>query len=125
MNSSKFTPVAARQKRTSTAPLSARTFLRLLSSTKKSLGNCIAHQSADHYSFLLFLLLFFLFFFLFIITSRIAVAAETFLIEANARGAEFGKPVHCFVVGLGLGVWARHPVQSQLYVDEFGKALVS
>ncbi len=36
---------------------------------------------------------------------RIKIAAETFLLEANARGREFDKDVHAFIVGLGLGVW--------------------
>lgn len=42
---------------------------------------------------------------------RIKTSAETFLIEANKRGEEWGKKVHVFVVGLGLGVWQISALQ--------------
>ena len=36
---------------------------------------------------------------------RIAISAETYLLEANERGKFKNLQVHAVVVGLGLGVW--------------------
>ena len=36
---------------------------------------------------------------------RIAISAETYLLEANERGKFKNSKVHVVVVGLGLGVW--------------------
>ena len=36
---------------------------------------------------------------------RIAISAETYLLEANERGKFKNLKVHAVVVGLGLGVW--------------------
>ena len=36
---------------------------------------------------------------------RIAISAETYLLEANERGKFKNLKIHAVVVGLGLGVW--------------------
>jgi hypothetical protein len=48
---------------------------------------------------------------------RIEVGLEMFLLEADARGREAGKPVHAFVVGLGLGVWQMESRQKPAYIE--------
>ena len=40
-----------------------------------------------------------------IYSQRIAITAETYLLEANQRGILKNLEVHVIVVGLGLGVW--------------------
>ena len=40
-----------------------------------------------------------------IYSQRIAITAETYLLEANQRGGIRNLDVHVIVVGLGLGVW--------------------
>ena len=40
-----------------------------------------------------------------IYSQRIAITAETYLLEANQRGSVKNLEVHVIVVGLGLGVW--------------------
>ncbi len=56
---------------------------------------------------------------------RIRTSAETFLLEANARGAEAGRRVYAQVTGLGLGVWlfsAR--AQREAYIRAFQEAVL-
>jgi len=48
---------------------------------------------------------------------RIGLTLETFLLEAESRGAEVGRKVHAFVVGLGLGVWQYSQRQTSVYMD--------
>ena len=52
-----------------------------------------------------------------IYSQRIAITAETYLLEANQRGSLKNLEVHVIVVGLGLGVWElnEHQVNRLLY----------
>ena len=54
---------------------------------------------------------------------RMKISFETYLIEANARGAAAGKRVFCHVVGLGLGVWQFDQSQTKLYLEAFKETL--
>ena len=55
---------------------------------------------------------------------RIEISAETFLIEANARGGEMNKGIYAKAVGLGLGVWMKFPdIQRQIYLQAFQNVL--
>lgn len=45
---------------------------------------------------------------------RMALVIEPFLHDANYRAQTANKKAYCHVVGLGLGVWQIHPIQTQL-----------
>ena len=49
---------------------------------------------------------------------RIAISAETYLLEANERGKFKNSKVHVVVVGLGLGVWQICAQQVCLFLCE-------
>ena len=49
---------------------------------------------------------------------RIAISAETYLLEANERGKFKNLKVHAVVVGLGLGVWQICSQQVCLFLSE-------
>ncbi|KAI0197589.1 hypothetical protein F4808DRAFT_452497 [Astrocystis sublimbata] len=51
--------------------------------------------------------------------ARIRVTAEILLFEASRRARDAGKKAHVYIVGLGLGVWAKDPSQLRLYVEAF------
>ncbi|KAJ2988309.1 hypothetical protein NUW58_g4044 [Xylaria curta] len=51
--------------------------------------------------------------------ARIRITADILFIEANQRAKAVGKKAYVYIVGLGLGVWARDPEQSRLYVLAF------
>ena len=52
---------------------------------------------------------------------RMKAIVETFLLEADSRGAEAGKKVFCHIVGLGMGKWKPaglpNHVQSTISID--------
>ncbi|CAB3226178.1 unnamed protein product [Arctia plantaginis] len=50
---------------------------------------------------------------------RIAVLAETVLLEADSRAREEEKPAYVNVIGCGLGVWMISPHQLDVYVLTF------
>lgn len=56
---------------------------------------------------------------------RIQLSAETFLLEADARGEEASREVYCHAVGLGLGVWQVHPIQNALFLEAWSRALTN
>lgn len=55
--------------------------------------------------------------------ARIRITVDILLLEANARGKQAGRKAHTYVVGLGLGVWQRHPMQASWYIQTFAEAL--
>lgn len=55
--------------------------------------------------------------------ARIRIAADMFLLEADARAGAAGKKAWAYVVGLGLGVWQHHHQQSEWYVAAFGESI--
>lgn len=55
--------------------------------------------------------------------ARIRVTAEILLLEAATRARTAGREAYVFAVGLGLGVWAAHASQPQLYVEAFAEVL--
>lgn len=55
--------------------------------------------------------------------ARMRVTAEILLLEAGARARAAGRQAYVFAVGLGLGVWAVHCIQAQLYVEAFADVL--
>ncbi|PSN39812.1 hypothetical protein C0J52_13618, partial [Blattella germanica] len=58
-----------------------------------------------------------------IYAKRIAIAAETLLLEAESRAAAENKKAYVHVVGLGLGVWLISTHQDQVYLDAFALCL--
>jgi len=54
---------------------------------------------------------------------RIQTSVETFILEAERRGATENCPVHVHVVGLGLGVWQYLPDQEMYYLKAFENGL--
>eukprot|EP00038_Savillea_parva_P029444 m.71200 g.71200 ORF g.71200 m.71200 type:complete len:657 (-) comp8692_c0_seq1:231-2201(-) len=51
--------------------------------------------------------------------TRCEALAETFLCDANDRARRQGTTALCRVVGLGLGVWAVHPLQTPELVNAY------
>ncbi|KAI0449973.1 hypothetical protein F5B21DRAFT_492626 [Xylaria acuta] len=51
--------------------------------------------------------------------ARIRITADILFVEASRRARDVGKKAYVYVVGLGLGVWAVDPNQTQLYVQAF------
>eukprot|EP01124_Arcella_intermedia_P029640 TRINITY_DN631_c0_g1_i1.p1 TRINITY_DN631_c0_g1~~TRINITY_DN631_c0_g1_i1.p1 ORF type:complete len:692 (+),score=142.09 TRINITY_DN631_c0_g1_i1:64-2139(+) len=54
---------------------------------------------------------------------RIRISIETFLLEANARGAEYAKKVYVHVVGLGLGVWEYCSNQGKWMIEVYHEVI--
>ena len=50
---------------------------------------------------------------------RMRMVLEPFVFDANQRGANQNKQVYCHVVGLGLGVWQKSPVQEKLMLQVY------
>jgi len=54
---------------------------------------------------------------------RIRLVVEPFLLDAHARGVQQGKKVYVHTVGLGLGVWQKHPAQASLMVQVYAETI--
>ena len=96
-------PVLIKFKETSKVPISKRSIEELFMSFYKSNKNIIEDSSQSKYSKETFsnskkfnTITY---------QKRIAISAETFLLEANERGKSKNTDVHVIIVGLGLGVW--------------------
>jgi len=55
--------------------------------------------------------------------ARCEVTAEMFLAEANERAKAKGAKAYCHIAGLGLGVWAVHPRQSQIQMNAYSTSI--
>ncbi|KAJ9582648.1 hypothetical protein L9F63_023026, partial [Diploptera punctata] len=58
-----------------------------------------------------------------IYSKRIGIAAETFLLEAEARAAAENKKAYVHVVGVGLGAWMVSKHQEKVFLDTYAKCL--
>jgi len=56
---------------------------------------------------------------------RMRIAADTFLADANARGASLQRLVYGHLVGLGLGVWQVSDAQAEVVVEVYAESLHS
>ena len=50
---------------------------------------------------------------------RIKMTIEPFLLHANQCGIEGSKKVYCHIVGLGLSVWLKSPIQAKLMLEVY------
>ncbi|KAH7036397.1 hypothetical protein B0J12DRAFT_713364 [Macrophomina phaseolina] len=55
--------------------------------------------------------------------ARLRVSFELLLLEAEARAKAVGRDAVVHVVGLGLGVWRKLDVQTELYIEAFAECL--
>ncbi len=54
---------------------------------------------------------------------RMRVSIDTFLFEANRRGREAGKKAYVVLTGLGLGMWMKTKLQTDLLIEAHAEAL--
>ncbi len=54
---------------------------------------------------------------------RMKMVIEPFLVDANERGSNQDKKVYCHIVGLGLGVWQKTPLQAKLMLEVYAEVL--
>ena len=54
---------------------------------------------------------------------RMKMVIAPFLVDAHERGKNQGKKVYCHVVGLGLGVWQKTPLQAKLMLEVYAEVL--
>jgi hypothetical protein len=54
---------------------------------------------------------------------RLRISVEAFLLEANGRAGDAGTRAYAHAVGLGLGVWAIDPRQTEIMVEVYAEVL--
>ncbi|KAI8956440.1 hypothetical protein F5Y11DRAFT_211050 [Daldinia sp. FL1419] len=57
--------------------------------------------------------------------ARMRITSDILLLEANERAKAVGRKAYVYIVGLGLGVWARDQMQPSLYIDAFKSTLIT
>ncbi|XP_050513121.1 uncharacterized protein LOC126888790 isoform X2 [Diabrotica virgifera virgifera] len=56
---------------------------------------------------------------------RLTISFDTLLGEADARGSAVSKSVYVHMVGIGLGVWKVSGHQDKLFMDTFGRRILT
>ncbi|EFA06000.1 uncharacterized protein LOC664424 [Tribolium castaneum] len=56
---------------------------------------------------------------------RLVFTMDTLFTEANQRALEKNTTAYIHVVGIGLGVWKKHPCQNKLFMDSCGQRILN